>query len=126
MWKNGSAWIDPLFNALDEVYHQMPKAFDEHPHETFRRSVWVSPPFWRAKSPTSSRPSAGTRCCSAPTGHIPKLAEPKGFYKYAEGMDLRRSYDYMGDNARRFMGGLPIRNPDPDAVNAPVLETASI
>jgi hypothetical protein len=29
----------------------------------------------------------------------------------------------MGDNARRFMG-LPIANPDPDAVKPPVLETA--
>ena len=29
-------------------------------------------------------------------------------------MDERRTYDFMGDNARRFMG-LPIANPDPSA-----------
>jgi len=36
-------------------------------------------------------------------------------------MDQRRTYDFMGDNARRFMG-LPLRNPDPNAAHAPALE----
>ena len=52
--------------------------------------------------------------------HPEGLAEPKGFWKYAEGMDVRRTYDFMGDNARRFMG-LPIANPDPEAVNPPAM-----
>jgi hypothetical protein len=38
-------------------------------------------------------------------------------------MDERRTYDFMGDNARRFMG-LPIANPDPSAVNPPALASA--
>jgi hypothetical protein len=29
----------------------------------------------------------------------------------------------MGDNVRRFLG-LPIKNPDPDAVKPPVMQTA--
>jgi hypothetical protein len=45
------------------------------------------------------------------------------FGKYAEGMDVRRTCDFMGDNARRFMG-LPIANPDPQAVNPPAFVTA--
>ena len=52
--------------------------------------------------------------------HPEGLAEPKGYWKYAEGMDARRTYDFMGDNARRFMG-LPIANPDPRAVNPSAL-----
>jgi hypothetical protein len=39
-------------------------------------------------------------------------------------MDVRRTYDFMGDNARRFMG-LPLANPDPGAVKPPVLEAAN-
>jgi hypothetical protein len=35
-------------------------------------------------------------------------------------MDERRTYDFMGDNARRFMG-LPIANPDPAAIKPPTL-----
>jgi predicted TIM-barrel fold metal-dependent hydrolase len=120
--ENGSAWIDPLFNALDEVYHQMPKAFDEHPHVTFRRNVWVSP-FWEGKvSDVVATVGWDKVLFGSDWPHPEGLAEPKGFYKYAEGMDQRRSYDFMGDNARRFMG-LPIRNPDPGAANPPVLQT---
>jgi len=121
--ENGSAWIDPLFQALDEVYHQMPKAFEEHPHDTFRRNIWVSP-FWEGKvADVVSTVGWDKVLFGSDWPHPEGLAEPKAFYKYAEGMDSRRSYDYMGDNARRFMG-LPIRNPDPDAVKPPVLETA--
>jgi hypothetical protein len=38
-------------------------------------------------------------------------------------MDTRRTYDFMGDNARRFMG-LPLANPDPEAVKPPALANA--
>jgi len=55
--------------------------------------------------------------------HPEGLAEPGGFWKYAEGMDARRTYDFMGDNARRFMG-LPIANPDPGAVKPPAMANA--
>ena len=38
-------------------------------------------------------------------------------------MDARRTYDFMGDNARRFMG-LQIANPDPGAVKPPAMANA--
>jgi hypothetical protein len=40
-------------------------------------------------------------------------------------MDVRRTYDFMGDNARRFLG-LPIANPDTDAVNPPALVARAV
>ena len=43
--ENGSAWIKPLFHDLEDFYRKMPQAFPEHPHEVFRRNIWVSP-FW--------------------------------------------------------------------------------
>jgi len=52
--------------------------------------------------------------------HPEGLAEPKGFWRYAGGMNVRRTYDLMGDNARGFMG-LPIANPDPAAADPPRL-----
>jgi hypothetical protein len=45
------------------------------------------------------------------------LTEPRGYYKYAEGMDEKRTRDFMGDNARRFLG-IPVRNPAGD--HAPI------
>jgi hypothetical protein len=41
----------------------------------------------------------------------------------ADDKDERRAYDFMGDNARRFMG-LPIANPDPNAAKPPALANA--
>ena len=55
--------------------------------------------------------------------HPEGLPEPMGFWKYAEGMDACRTYDFMGDNARRFMG-LQIANPDPAAVKQPAMVNA--
>jgi len=49
--------------------------------------------------------------------HAEGLPEPKKYYEYAEGMDEKRTWDFMGDNARRFMG-LPVMNPNPVAAAA--------
>ena len=98
----------------------MPQNFPEHPHEVFRRSIWVSP-FWEGCiSDVVNTVGWDKVMFGSDYPHPEGLAEPKGFWRYAEGMDVRRTYDFMGDNARRFMG-LPIANPDPEAVNPPVM-----
>lgn len=123
--ENGSSWISRLFEDLDDVYQKMPQAFDEHPHDVFRRNIWVSP-FWEGNVADVVATVGWDKVLfGSDWPHPEGLAEPKGFYKYAEDMDRRRAYDYMGDNARRFMG-LPIKNPDPDATKPPVLTTAGI
>jgi predicted TIM-barrel fold metal-dependent hydrolase len=43
--ENGSSWIFPLFNDFEDLYKKMPQNFPEHPHDVFRRNIWVSP-FW--------------------------------------------------------------------------------
>lgn len=123
--ENGSSWIHPLFHDLNDAYLKMPKAFDEHPLDVFRRNIWVSP-FWEGTVSDVVQTVGWDKVLfGSDWPHPEGLPEPKAFYKYAEGMDQRRTYDYMGDNARRFMG-LPIRNPDPQAVNPPELQTAGI
>jgi predicted TIM-barrel fold metal-dependent hydrolase len=121
--ENGSAWIHPLFHDLEDVYKKMPQNFPEHPLDVFRRNVWVSP-FWEGSVADVVQTVGWDKVMfGSDYPHPEGLEEPKGFFRYAEGMDERRTYDFMGDNARRFMG-LPIRNPNPDAVKPPVLETA--
>ncbi|MBA3054001.1 MAG: amidohydrolase [Sphingomonadales bacterium] len=41
--ENGASWLAPLFFRLNHVFGQMPKAFAEHPLETFRRHIFVAP-----------------------------------------------------------------------------------
>ena len=121
--ENGSSWIFPLFNDFEELSKKMPQNFPEHPHDVFRRNIWVSP-FWEGKVSDVVDTVGWDRVLfGSDYPHPEGLAEPKGFWKYAEGMDVRRTYDFMGDNARRFMG-LPIANPDPAAARPPALTTA--
>jgi predicted TIM-barrel fold metal-dependent hydrolase len=41
--ENGSAFVRPLFDALDKAKRIMPKEFDEDPIEAFKRNVYVHP-----------------------------------------------------------------------------------
>jgi len=50
--------------------------------------------------------------------HPEGLTTPRGYYAYAEGMDEKRTRDFMGDNARRLLG-LPVRNPADSAAPVP-------
>jgi predicted TIM-barrel fold metal-dependent hydrolase len=43
--ESGSEWVPGLFDKTAKVYKQQPDAFGEHPHETLRRQLWVSPHF---------------------------------------------------------------------------------
>jgi predicted TIM-barrel fold metal-dependent hydrolase len=41
--ENGSRWVRFLFERFELAFGQQPKEFKQHPIETFRRHVWVSP-----------------------------------------------------------------------------------
>jgi hypothetical protein len=89
--------------------------------QMFRRNIWASP-LWEGCGRRRRHRRLGRGMFGSDYPHPEGLAEPKGFWRYAEGMDQRRTYDFMGDNARRFIG-LSIANPDPSAVNPPALAT---
>jgi predicted TIM-barrel fold metal-dependent hydrolase len=108
--ENGSAWIAPLFHDMETAYRQMPQVFPEHPVEVFRRNVWVSP-FWEGSVEDVVNTVGWDRVLfGSDYPHPEGLAQPHDYVRYAEGMDEKRTYDFMGDNARRFLG-LPVRNP---------------
>jgi predicted TIM-barrel fold metal-dependent hydrolase len=122
--ENGSSWIHPLFHDLADLNKKMPQNFPEDPIEVFRRNVWVSP-FWEGSVADVVQTVGWDKVMfGSDYPHPEGLQEPKGYYKYAEGMGERRAYDFMGDNARRFLG-LPVRNPSPDA-NMPPAEVISV
>lgn len=109
--ENGSAWLHPLFHDYEDFYKKMPQAFPEHPVDVFRRNIWISP-FWEGSVADVVETVGWDRVMfGSDFPHPEGLTEPKGFWKYAEGMDVKRTYDFMGDNARRFLG-LEVRNPD--------------
>jgi predicted TIM-barrel fold metal-dependent hydrolase len=116
--ENGSAWIRGLIEDLDGIYRKMPQAFQENPVDILRRNCWVSP-FWEGSVAEVVEWLGWDKVMfGSDYPHPEGLPEPKGFYRYAEGMDERRARDFMGDNARRLLG-IPVRNPAGD--KAPVL-----
>ncbi|MDT7615429.1 MAG: hypothetical protein QOF00_2876 [Pseudonocardiales bacterium] len=120
--ENGSAWIKPLLDEFESVHSKMPQMFQEHPLEVFRRNIWVSP-FWEGSVEDVVNWVGWDKVMfGSDYPHPEGLTEPKGYYKYAEGMNEKRTRDFMGDNARRFVG-LPVKNPagdlpEPAAVGA--------
>ncbi|SHN16072.1 amidohydrolase family protein [Cryptosporangium aurantiacum] len=108
--ENGSSWIRPLFDDFEATYGKMPQAFLEHPLEVFRRNIWVSP-FWEGSVEDVVQTVGWDRVLfGSDYPHPEGLTEPRGYYRYAEGMSEKRTRDFMGDNARRLLG-LPVRNP---------------
>ena len=102
--ENGSSWIAPLLDDLAQTYDSMPQTFEEHPVEVFRRNVWISP-FWEGSvADVVGRVGWDKVLFGSDYPHPEGLEEPKRYYQYAEGMDEKRTWDFMGDNARRFMG----------------------
>lgn len=115
--ENGSSWLQPLFDDFELYYKKMPQAYPEHPHDVFRRNFWISP-FWEGSVDDVVKTVGWDRVMfGSDYPHPEGLTEPKGFWEYAEGMDEKRTYDFMGDNARRFLG-LPVKNPAGDLVGA--------
>ena len=43
--ENSSVWVGELFRRLDRVYGQMPRAFKQHPRESFIEHVFVCPEY---------------------------------------------------------------------------------
>ncbi|MFD4401254.1 amidohydrolase family protein [Nocardia sp. NPDC058499] len=122
--ENGSSWIPPLFHDLRDLTKKMPQNFPEDPLDVFRRNIWVSP-FWEGSvSDVVETVGWDKVMFGSDYPHPEGLPEPKAYWKYAEGMDNRRTWDFLGDNARRFMG-LPIENPDPTAAEPPVTATSA-
>lgn len=41
--ENGSGWVRNLLRQLEKAYRVMPKEFDEHPVEVFKRNIYIHP-----------------------------------------------------------------------------------
>ncbi|MGW6360274.1 amidohydrolase family protein [Streptomyces sp. NPDC055092] len=110
--ENGSSWIKPLVHDLQDVYTKMPRELQEDPVKVLRRNLWVSP-FWEGSVADVVEQVGWDKVLfGSDYPHPEGLAEPKDFYRYAEGMDEQRTRDFMGDNCRRLLG-LPVKNPAP-------------
>jgi Amidohydrolase len=81
----------------------------EHPHDVFRRNIWVSPFCEGCVSDVVNTVGWDKVLFGSDYPHPEGLVEPKAFWKYAEGMDERCTRDFMGDDDRRWMSVATVR-----------------
>ncbi|MCW2620460.1 MAG: amidohydrolase family protein, partial [Frankiales bacterium] len=102
--ENGSHWLQPLLDDLEQTYNKMPNQFDEHPVEVFKRNIWVSP-FWEGSVSDVMRTLGPEKVLfGSDYPHPEGLAEPRGYFRYAEGLEAQDTARFMGANARAFLG----------------------
>ena len=121
--ENSSSWIHPLLGDFEDLYRKMPQNFPKHPHDVFRRNIWVSP-FWE--------------------GCVADVVETVGWDRVLFGSDypIPKAWQNRGDSGstpKAWMHVVPTTswattragswvcrspNPDPGAVKPPAMANA--
>ena len=93
----------PLLDSIADVYKKAPEAFLGNPIEEIKNRIYVSPFYEEGIDDLINLIGVEQVLYGSDWPHPEGLAEPKGFFAFAEDMDERRTRDFMGDNARRLM-----------------------
>lgn len=98
--ENGASWVGPLMETLSGVYKKMPNEFQEHPTETMRRSVNISP-FWEENmGDLAGLLGVDNVLFGSDYPHPEGLAEPTSYID-----DLMKSTDLSVEDQAKIMGG---------------------
>jgi hypothetical protein len=71
--------VPTLFKKTAKVYKQQPQMFSEHPHETLRRQLWVSPHFEEDKRAVADLLGVGHILMGSDWPHAEGLTEPADY-----------------------------------------------
>jgi predicted TIM-barrel fold metal-dependent hydrolase len=95
--ENGCNWVKTLVSRFHHVYGQMPKHFPEHPVETLRRHIFVSPFYEEPIREVANLVGVTQILFGSDFPHPEGLAEPIAF--------VNELVDFAPDDQRRIMGG---------------------
>lgn len=102
--ENGASWVEPLLKKLDKVYRTHSHEFHEHPADTFRRHVYVSPFQEEDIDAFIDLMGADRVLFGSDYPHAEGLAEP---LSYLDELSRRTADEVrliMRDNARSLIG----------------------
>jgi len=102
--ENGSSWVEPLLTNLADVYKKMPQDFMEHPVETFKRNIYVSP-FWEEDLGALAE-LIGTEhvLFGSDYPHPEGLADPASYVDELAGLPEEAIHKIMGANLASLVG----------------------
>jgi predicted TIM-barrel fold metal-dependent hydrolase len=106
--ENGSSWVGPLLSHFEHVYGQMPKSFQEHPVETFRRHISVSPFYEEPIRELADRVGVSQILFGSDFPHPEGLARPVEFVKELGAFGAEDQRRIMGGNLKALLDGAPL------------------
>ena len=103
--ESGSEWLSLLFKRLDKSYRSNLGAFAEHPHDTLRRRLWVSPHFEEDKRVAADLLGVDRVLMGSDWPHAEGLPLPADYEAELrhDGFDDAEIRLVMGDNARAML-----------------------
>ena len=102
----GSSWLPRAVEDLELTYRKVPQQFIEHPLDTIKRQLYVTP-FWEDKlEPVIDIIGLDHVLYSSDWPHPEGLADPVGYYRWceAEGLSKVETDKIMGANMFALMG----------------------
>jgi predicted TIM-barrel fold metal-dependent hydrolase len=101
--ENGSSWVSPLLESLSDVYKKHPQGFAEHPVDTLKRNLYISP-FWEEDLGALAELIGEEHVLfGSDYPHPEGLADPASYTKQLEGLPDEWIRKIMGENLARLM-----------------------
>jgi predicted TIM-barrel fold metal-dependent hydrolase len=102
--ENGSGWVKNLLSQLNTAYRIMPKEFDEHPVEVFKRNIYIHPFLEDDVPGIIDVMGADHVLFGSDFPHPEGMGDPLSFVDRLEGVSKQDEAKIMGGNAMGLFG----------------------
>jgi predicted TIM-barrel fold metal-dependent hydrolase len=106
--ENGCNWVKTLVSRFRHVYGQMPKSFGEHPVETLRKHIFVSPFYEEPIREVANLVGVSQILFGSDFPHPEGLADPVDFLKELGEFGAEDQRRIMGGNLKALLDGAPL------------------
>ncbi len=106
--ENGCSWVMGLFDRFTHVMGQMPKDFKQHPHEAFRKHIWVAPFYEEPIGELARLITPEHVLFGSDFPHPEGLANPTDFLNELVDFSPADQRKIMGSNLKGLLEGAPL------------------